>query len=141
MIFKCFRTLAPRFATNYTQAMYEAWKVNPDSVHEDWHHAFKNQQQQVNVGSPEHIEREKSLALSAYMLIRYYKMRGHEEALLDPLSILSDIQDWSISRSLVKFSQKINFNMILLTTRFFMISFWMSLLHSHRIQPLRIKLQ
>jgi 2-oxoglutarate dehydrogenase complex dehydrogenase (E1) component-like enzyme len=44
MIFKCFRTLAPRFATNYTQAMFEAWKVNPDSVHEDWHHAFKNQQ-------------------------------------------------------------------------------------------------
>ena len=91
MIFKCFRTLAPRFATNYTQAMYEAWKVNPVSVHEDWHHGFNNQQQQVNVGSPEHIEREKSLALSAYMLIRYYKMRGHEEALLDPLSILSVI--------------------------------------------------
>lgn len=139
MIFKCFRTLAPRFATNYTQAMYEAWKVNPDSVHEDWHHAFKNQQQNVNVGSPEHIEREKSLALSAYMLIRYYKMRGHEEALLDPLSILSVIKDWSISRSLVKFSQRTNFNMISLITRFFMISFWMSLLHSLQIQPLMIK--
>ncbi len=139
MIFKCFRTLAPRFATNYTQAMYEAWKVNPDSVHEDWHHAFKNQQQHVNVGSPEHIEREKSLALSAYMLIRYYKMRGHEEALLDPLSILSVIKDWSISRSLVKFSQRTNFNMISQITRFFMISFWMSLLHSLQIQPLMIK--
>jgi hypothetical protein len=95
----------------------------------------------VNVGSPEHIEREKSLALSAYMLIRYYKMRGHEEALLDPLSILSSIQDWSISRSLARSLPKINSSMILLTIRFFMISFSMSLSLSLQIQSFKIKLQ
>ena len=31
------------------------------------------------------IEKAKALALSAYLLIRDYKSRGHEEAELDPL--------------------------------------------------------
>ena len=32
------------------------------------------------------IEKEKALAVSAYLLIRYYKSRGHEESEIDPLS-------------------------------------------------------
>jgi 2-oxoglutarate dehydrogenase complex dehydrogenase (E1) component-like enzyme len=87
MIFKGLRLLAPRFGNNYSQAMYEAWKANPSEVHSDWHEVFNKQEKAPAhvAGNPEHIEREKSLALSAYMLIRYYKMRGHEEAELDPL--------------------------------------------------------
>jgi 2-oxoglutarate dehydrogenase complex dehydrogenase (E1) component-like enzyme len=29
-------------SSNYSQAMYEAWKKNPAEVHEDWHAVFKN---------------------------------------------------------------------------------------------------
>ena len=35
-----------------------------------------------------HLDKQKSLATSAYMLIRYYKTRGHELAELDPLSMI-----------------------------------------------------
>jgi 2-oxoglutarate dehydrogenase complex dehydrogenase (E1) component-like enzyme len=79
MIFKGLRLFAPRLSQTYTQAMYEAWKANPSDVHEDWHAVFSNQDKMASTvaGNPDHIEREKSLALSAYLLIRYYKMRGH----------------------------------------------------------------
>jgi hypothetical protein len=33
---KCFSTAA------YSRAMYEAWKKNPQDVHEDWNAVFKN---------------------------------------------------------------------------------------------------
>lgn len=36
------RLLAHKFANNYTQSMYQAWKTNPSDVHEDWHEAFSN---------------------------------------------------------------------------------------------------
>lgn len=60
-------------------------------MHDDWQAVFAEQEKlsHAKVGTPEHIEREKSLALSAYMLIRYYKMRGHEEAVLDPLRLVN----------------------------------------------------
>lgn len=143
MIFRGLRLLAPKFSTKYSQAMYEAWKENPKDVHDDWHAVFASQERasHVNVGSPEHIEREKSLALSAYMLIRYYKMRGHEEALLDPLSNPPFIQDWSISRSSERCMLKISSITISSTTRFCMIVAWMSLLPSLLVLTSRIRSQ
>lgn len=143
MIFRGLRLLAPKFSTKYSQAMYEAWKANPKDVHDDWHTIFASQERasHVNVGSPEHIEREKSLALSAYMLIRYYKMRGHEEAILDPLSNSSSIQDWSTSRSLERFILKTNSITISSTTRFSMTVAWMSLLPSLLALTSRIRSQ
>jgi 2-oxoglutarate dehydrogenase complex dehydrogenase (E1) component-like enzyme len=56
MIFKGLRLLNPRFANNYTQAMYEAWKVNPKDVHEDWSAVFNKQDKAPALaGNPEHI--------------------------------------------------------------------------------------
>lgn len=119
MIFRGLRLLVPRFSTKYSQAMYEAWKANPKDVHDDWHVVFNNQEKlsHVAVGTPEHIEREKTLALSASMLIRYYKMRGHEEAVLDPLRTSFPIQDWSTSRNSERSMSKTNWIMIFSTTR------------------------
>lgn len=110
MIFRGLRLFLPKFGTRYSQAMYEAWKANPNEVHNDWDSVFRSQEREshVNVGSPEHLEREKSLALSAYMLIRYYKTRGHEEAVLDPLSISPPMQDWSTSRSSARSMSRTN---------------------------------
>lgn len=57
MIFKGLRLLAPRFSTNYSQAMYEAFKANPNDVHEDWHAVFNDQEKTAStqVGNPDHI--------------------------------------------------------------------------------------
>jgi hypothetical protein len=128
MIFRGLRLLAPKFSTKYSQAMYEAWKTNPKDVHDDWHAVFASQEKasHVSVGSPEHIEREKSLALSAYMLIRYYKMRGHEDALLDPLSTPPSIQDLLTSRSSERSILKTSLTMISSITRFSMTVAWMN---------------
>jgi 2-oxoglutarate dehydrogenase complex dehydrogenase (E1) component-like enzyme len=49
---------------------------------------FKNNSELINRPSGNY-EKEKSLALSAYMLIRYYKTRGHESAELDPLRLVN----------------------------------------------------
>jgi hypothetical protein len=121
MIFRGLRLLIPKFSTKYSQAMYEAWKANPKDVHDDWHAVFANQEKQshVAVGTPEHIEREKTLALSAYMLIRYYKMRGHEEAVLDPLSTSAPIKDWSTSRNSARSTSRTSSITICSATRYF----------------------
>lgn len=57
MIFKGLRLLTPKFSSNYSQAMYDAWKANPNDVHEDWHTIFNNQEKSSSpmVGNPDNI--------------------------------------------------------------------------------------
>jgi 2-oxoglutarate dehydrogenase complex dehydrogenase (E1) component-like enzyme len=71
---------------SYSKAMYEAWKSDPSAVHEHWDVVFSSPSKGGEL-SPE-IERQKDLALSAYMFIRCYKQRGHELADLDPLHLV-----------------------------------------------------
>jgi 2-oxoglutarate dehydrogenase complex dehydrogenase (E1) component-like enzyme len=73
-------------------------------VHEDWHAVFSSEQPIATATNSSELEKEKSLALSAYMLIRYYKTRGHELAELDPLSTPSPMQGWSTSKNSERFS-------------------------------------
>lgn len=65
--------------------MYDTWKSDPASVHPMWSEYFQQNSATLNLTSgPEtndpKIDKEKDLALSAYLLIRYYKVNGHEIA-------------------------------------------------------------
>ena len=71
---------------SYSKAMYEAWKNDPSAVHEHWDVVFSSPSKGGQI-SPE-MERQKDLAISAYMFIRAYKQRGHELAELDPLRLV-----------------------------------------------------
>lgn len=84
------RIFKPSFST-YTQSMFEAWKAEPSVVHPDWDAYFKSTANQLSTSSTTSptANKDKALALSAYLLIRYYKSRGHELAELDPLSMSS----------------------------------------------------
>lgn len=79
MIFKAVKKLKHKYSPTYSKAMYEAWKNNPDQVHQDWTVVFNKDSngKEGEIGSSPQLHKEKSLALSAYMLIRYYKTRGH----------------------------------------------------------------
>jgi 2-oxoglutarate dehydrogenase complex dehydrogenase (E1) component-like enzyme len=77
--------------SSYAQKMHEAWRKEPSSVHRDWDLYFKNGSQLlVENKSPEldpkQMDKIQDLAISTHLLIRYYKHRGHELAVLDPLS-------------------------------------------------------
>ena len=88
MLFRGLNLVRKKFSSEYARAMYEAWRKDPNEVHEDWNLVFSSAPTEGNgeaASNPE-FERQRSLALSAYMLIRYYKTRGHELAQLDPLS-------------------------------------------------------
>ena len=87
MLSRGINLLKRNFSSDYSRAMYDAWRKNPSEVHEDWHIVFNSSSSDLAANSPQ-LEKEKSLALSAYMLIRYFKTRGHELAELDPLSII-----------------------------------------------------
>ena len=89
MIKKLLSSRPLRFST-YAHKMREAWQTDPTLVHEDWDKYFKSgshSQSFSNISETDEL-RAKELALSAYFLIRYYKMRGHEIANIDPLSTL-----------------------------------------------------
>ena len=72
--------------SSYASQMHEFWKRDPASVHQDWDLYFKSAQNLVEKKAVIPDERTKELVISAYFLIRYYRMRGHELATLDPLS-------------------------------------------------------
>lgn len=77
------------YRLSYSKAMYEAWKNNPNDVHEDWDLVFKSASTAETEATSPNIEREKELALSAYLFIRLFKQRGHELAELDPLRLVN----------------------------------------------------
>ncbi len=88
-----FRELAKTstvYFSSYAQKMHEAWRKEPSSVHKDWDLYFKSGAQAVENKSqdldPKQMEKIQDLAISTHLLIRYYKHRGHELAVLDPLS-------------------------------------------------------
>ncbi len=71
---KCFST--------YPKAMYDAWKTDPSKVHPTWNEYFKNNNVSLSVNLTSETndassDKQKDLALSAYLLIRYYKVNGH----------------------------------------------------------------
>ena len=86
MIIRGLNLLKRNFSSDYSKAMYEAWRKNPSDVHEDWNIVFNSSPKDGESISSPQLDKERSLALSAYMLIRYFKTRGHELAELDPLS-------------------------------------------------------
>jgi 2-oxoglutarate dehydrogenase complex dehydrogenase (E1) component-like enzyme len=57
---------------------------------------------QSNIKDVDSIK-EKSLALEAFQLIRYYELRGHELAAIDPLCTRSLIQHCKTTVSLAKY--------------------------------------
>ena len=80
-----------QFGNSYAKKMHEAWLKDPTSVHQDWSDYFKNGSPSVepaksDISSAE-LSKLQDLAISAHLLIRYYKHRGHELSELDPLSI------------------------------------------------------
>ena len=80
MLFRGLNLLRKNYSSEYARAMYDAWKKNPKDVHEDWNLVFNSTPSEGGSGgiNESQLSKEKSLALSAYMLIRYYKERGHE---------------------------------------------------------------
>lgn len=93
MLLRATHQVLRRCFSSYSKFMYDSWKQDPSSVHSSWNDFFKNNNpNQALSSSPEttnpKIEKEKDLALRAYLLIRYYKSNGHEIAQLDPLSNL-----------------------------------------------------
>ena len=81
MIFRVASQISRKCFSTYPKRMYDVWKQDPSQVHSTWDEYFKNNDVNVSVptNSP-NVEREKDLALSAYLLIRYYKVNGHEIA-------------------------------------------------------------
>ena len=79
MLVRGLNLLRNNYSSEYAKAMYEAWKKNPKDVHEDWNVVFNSTPSEGSSGSVSEaqLSKEKGLALNAYMLIRYYKNRGH----------------------------------------------------------------
>lgn len=95
MLLRASRQVLRRCFSSYSKVMYDSWKNDPSSVHPSWNDFFKNNNPNQTLSSvPEtndpKLDKEKDLALSAYLLIRYYKVNGHEIAELDPLSNLCE---------------------------------------------------
>lgn len=70
-----------QFGNSYAKKMHEAWLKDPQSVHADWSDYFKNgtpsaQPANQDVSTSE-LNKLQDLAISAHLLIRYYKHRGH----------------------------------------------------------------
>lgn len=86
---KALNFLKNSYRLSYSKAMYEAWKSNPADVHEDWDLVFKSASASGSEETSPNLQREKELALTAYLFIRYYKQRGHELAELDPLRLVN----------------------------------------------------
>lgn len=91
MLLRATRQILRHCFSSYSKVMYDSWKQDPSSVHPSWDDFFKHNNPNHTLSpSPETtdpiIEKEKDLALRAYLLIRYYKSNGHEIAQLDPLS-------------------------------------------------------
>ena len=109
------------YFSTYAQKMHESWLKDPNSVHKDWDIYFKNGAQIVESTSseidPKQMDKLNDLAISTYLLIRYYKHRGHELSALDPLSTqLKYIQILKIYKSLENTMLKIHYNLILKIT-------------------------
>jgi 2-oxoglutarate dehydrogenase complex dehydrogenase (E1) component-like enzyme len=71
-----------QFGSSYAKKMHEAWLKDPQSVHQDWNNYFKNEAPSVTPASNTEINSSEfnklqDLAISAHLLIRYYKHRGH----------------------------------------------------------------
>ena len=92
MLLKASSQILRHCFSSYSKVMYDSWKQDPLSVHSTWSEYFQKNHTTLNLSSQSEttdpkIDKEKDLALSAYLLIRYYKANGHEIAELDPLSI------------------------------------------------------
>lgn len=82
MLLRASSQILKRCFSSYSKAMYDTWKQDPSSVHPSWNDYFQKNSNSLNLASqPEtndpKIDKEKDLALSAYLLIRYYKVNGH----------------------------------------------------------------
>ena len=42
MIIRSLNLLKRHFSSEYSRAMYEAWRKNPNEVHEDWNIVFQS---------------------------------------------------------------------------------------------------
>ena len=42
MIIRSINLLKKHFSSEYSRAMYEAWRKNPNEVHEDWNIVFQS---------------------------------------------------------------------------------------------------
>lgn len=85
MLLRASQQIARRYFSSYSKIMYDTWKSDPGSVHPMWSQYFEQNRDSLNLGwGPEttdpKIDKQKDLALSAYLLIRYYKVNGHEIA-------------------------------------------------------------
>ncbi len=83
MLFRASRQILKRCFSSYSKVMYESWKKDPVSVHSSWNDYFKTSTQPVSSildNNDPKLDKEKDLALSAYLLVRYYKVNGHEIA-------------------------------------------------------------
>ena len=104
--------------SNYAGQMHEFWKRDPASVHQDWDLYFKSAQNLVERKTVVPDERTKELVISAYFLIRYYRMRGHELATLDPLSTPPSIQTSKTLKNSAKSTSRTRSNSTCRTTKY-----------------------
>lgn len=88
--------------SGYASEMFKAWQSDPKSVSDQWDQYFQKHKPEqkpiVSVEPPSKSSpsthpggwtseqiKEKELVLEAFKLIRYYELRGHELATIDPL--------------------------------------------------------
>lgn len=50
MLFRGLTHLKKKYSSDYAKAMYEAWKKNPNDVHEDWNLVFNSPPSEGGIG-------------------------------------------------------------------------------------------
>jgi hypothetical protein len=97
-------------ASSYASEMYQAWQQDPKSVSDQWDKYFQKHGLDINKavdGAKQATQvtytaeqmKEKELVLEAFKLIRYYELRGHELANIDPLCSFGLTQPCRITAS------------------------------------------
>ena len=82
MLLKASSQILRRCFSSYSKVMYDSWRQDPLSVHTSWNEYFHKNSTNLTISSLSEtsdpkVDQEKDLALSAYLMIRYYKLNGH----------------------------------------------------------------
>lgn len=82
MLLKASSQILRRCFSSYSKVMYDSWRQDPLSVHTSWNEYFQKNSANLTISSQSEtsdpkVDQEKDLALSAYLMIRYYKLNGH----------------------------------------------------------------
>lgn len=77
----------PAYRSGYAAEMYKAWQADPKSVSEQWANYFKNNKPVAQPTETQSAESDldSPIVMEAFKLLRYYGLRGHEMASIDPL--------------------------------------------------------